>query len=77
MKIFWQTQKRIMLSSGSTEFSVITPGYHLLPRHDSKAAKTFSPSGEPEAPIGGVIKALRYPSTAAPSNAWPMKASNS
>jgi hypothetical protein len=40
-------------------------------------AKKFSPSGAPEAPIGGGIVALRYPRTAAPLNALPMKASNS
>jgi hypothetical protein len=52
-------------------------GYRLLLRQSSKDAKKFSPSGEPEARIGGVIKGLRYPSTAAPLNALPMKASNS
>jgi hypothetical protein len=49
----------------------------VTPTSSQKLPKSFHPAGELEAPIGGVIKPLRYASTAAPLNALPMKTSNS
>jgi len=57
------------------ELNPILPGnfrVHFVPQRLTKKAKNIHPSGEPHSPICGVIRGLRYQSTAAPQNALQM-----